>query len=110
MRELYLSNPTDASFSELEGMSIRKILTNGGNAALTDRALLSISKILDLEQLDLEWATQITDQGLLCLAVVPTLTWVDLSFCTNITQHGVAKLRNAVPGLTVESNFALKPT
>ena len=102
MNEIYLENPTDKDFAELEGKQIVSVKTNGNNSAITDAALESLSKVVGLESIDLEWATNITDNGISNLSVLTSLKYIDLSFCSNVTDTGVSSLKSSIKGVTIE--------
>lgn len=102
MSEIYLSNPTDRDFANLEGKAVSVIRTNGSNSEVTNASLESISKINGLRELDLEWATGITDAGLPWLHSLHGLEYIDLSFCNGITEAGISGLRAALPKCNVD--------
>ncbi len=102
MIEIELINPTDEDFSKLEGLNVRTIRSDGNNSALSDKALQSLQYVIDLEELDLEWAQNITDKGLSYLEGIKTLKYVDLSFCGKITNSGIKALQIALPELEIE--------
>ena len=103
MKEINLKSATDKDFQQLENKCIRAIKTDGSNSEITDAALYSISKIVGLEELDLEWAVNITDVGLGYLHALPSLKYLDLSFCSNLSRGALDKLQSAINGLQIES-------
>tara|TARA_B110000211_G_scaffold225527_1_gene277880 strand:+ start:998 stop:1315 length:318 start_codon:yes stop_codon:yes gene_type:complete len=105
MNKIVLKSPTDHDFKNLSGQVVNIIETNGDNSGITNEALKYISNIVDLAELDLEWATQITDQGLYHLHGLPTLKYIDLSFCSGLTNEGIKKLESSTIGLTVEKQI-----
>ena len=102
MNKICLTNTSDSDFSDLEGKVVKYIKTDGNNSGITNAALTSIAKVIGLEELDLEWATQITDEGLSSLHQLKSLKYIDLSFCDNISLKGIQELKTALPSLEIE--------
>ncbi|WP_372371116.1 hypothetical protein [Candidatus Uabimicrobium sp. HlEnr_7] len=98
--EIYIKGG-DKEVAKLEGQEVHILCTCGMNG-ITDKGLESISKIIGLRELDLEWAERITDEGLKQLHKIKTLEYVDLEFCEKITVDGLLKLKNALPTCKIE--------
>lgn len=69
-------------------------------ASVTDAGLLHLKDNRQLEALGLG-ATKVTDRGLDHLARMPHLRWLWLTQAKQVTPAGVARLKQALPGLTV---------
>ncbi|MDQ8205705.1 hypothetical protein [Pelagicoccus sp. SDUM812003] len=81
---------------------IERIRTNGNNTNLTDSGVRQLSKLKELQELDLEWSTKLTDEGLLALSKAKKLKYLDISFCEGITDSGIEKLKSSIPKCEIE--------
>lgn len=102
MNVIYLQQAKDSDLAKLAGKEISVIKTDGNNSALTDEGLSHIPEIIGLQELDLEWATQITDKGIEAISKVSSLTYIDLSFCSNVSEVAISKLKKINPSVRVE--------
>ncbi len=78
---------------------LRHLITDG-STRVTDAGLACLSRLNNLQRLDLEWSG-VTDAGLPSIAAVRTLRWVDLGFCDGVTPQGLAYLRRVRPDLEI---------
>lgn len=83
-------------------IQIHKITTDGNNTELTDKGIMALCKLHNLETLDLEWATNITDKSLERLALLQKLTYIDLMFCDKISAHAIESFKRKLPNCTIE--------
>lgn len=102
IEELFIDAFSFDQIAELEGKKVRCISGAGLNPILRDVHLKSISGIIGLEELDLEWAGHITDRGVGYLKEIKTLRYIDLNFCYLVTETAKQELLGALPDLVIE--------
>ena len=95
-------NFTDDSFEHIAGLTNLEVLVVL-MSAITDDGLINISSWSHLQSLSLK-GSKITDAGLEHLTELTGLKELDLRE-TQVTETGVENLKQALPNLTIESDF-----
>jgi hypothetical protein len=86
---------TDEALSRIAGLDFVTSLNLGGSRELTDRGLLHLARMPQLEHLDLNEypGGKLTDRGLEVLRDLPTLRKFEMTWQAGITDRGVSNLR-----------------
>lgn len=88
---LWGDNFTDAGMAHLRNVPSLRILHFGGLTKLTDKALIYLSQISNLECLNLHWNENITDAGIVHLTKLNSLKMLDIGH-SKVTDEGLAQL------------------
>jgi hypothetical protein len=82
----------DQAVLRISELSFLEELDLSGCETLTDRAVVELRKLTRLHTLDLSFCNLITDRSVIALAGLPALRWLSLNWCYGITDAALREL------------------
>ena len=95
-----LSDPIAAVLSERVAL---RVIMQDGSPTISDRGIVYLARLPQLEWLDLEWSTQLTDAALESLVGISSLRYLDVDFCSGLSQARLDWFRACRPDVRLET-------
>jgi hypothetical protein len=93
--------PHVAEMRALKRLNLDNVGFPAESVALTDEGVTHLAGLSNLEFLHLG-KTQVSDAGLAALTGLRNLKQLVITFCPRVTDAGVAKLKEAIPALSID--------